>query len=108
MRDVGIVTLLSVAATAAAPVLPGPRPAPLITTKSTAQFAGCFARTQERGAAAWWFVPNGSGGTFSNLGAAGVSNPYFVVISDRGQRREVRLENAVRGTAEFKGVNQCI
>jgi len=70
MRDIGIVTLMSVAATAAAPVLPAARSAPLVTTKSTEQFAGCFASVQERRSAAWWFVPNGKGGTFSNLGAA--------------------------------------
>ena len=108
MRDIGIVTLLSVAATAAAPVLPAARTAPLMTAKSTEQFAGCFADTQKRRAAAWWFVPNGRGGTFSNLGAAGVSSPYFVVISDRGPSREIRLENAPAGTPEAKGVSQCI
>lgn len=108
MRDIGIVTLMSVAATAAAPVLPAARSAPLVTAKSTEQFAGCFARAQERRSAAWWFVPNGKGGTFSNLGAAGVSNPYFVVVSDRGQHREIRLENASAGTPEARGVSECI
>lgn len=108
MRDIGIVTLMSVAATAAAPVLPAAKSAPLVTNKSTEQFAGCFASVQERRSAAWWFVPNGRGGTFSNLGAAGVSNPYFVVISDRGQHREVRLENASAGTPEARGVSECI
>jgi len=108
MRDVGIVTLLSVIATAAAPVLPATRSAALVTGKSTQQFAGCFVSVQEDSSAPWSFVPNDKGGTFSNLGAAGVSNPYFVVISDRGQHREVRLENASAGTPEARGVSECI
>jgi len=82
MRDIGIVTLMSVAATAAAPVLPAARSAPLVTTKSTEQFAGCFASVQERRSAAWWFVPNGKGGTFSNLGAAGTPD----------RSRDIRLQ----------------
>lgn len=108
MRDIGIVTLLSVAVTAAAPALPDAHPTPLVTAKSSEQFAGCFVHSQQRRAAPWAFVPNRRGGTFSNLGAAGVSNPYFIIISDRGQHREIRLENAAPGTAAYKGVSQCI
>jgi hypothetical protein len=108
MRDIGLVTLLSVAATAAAPVLAAVTSAPLMTAKSAEQFAGCFARTQDARLAAWAFVPKRNGGTFSNLGAAGVRKPYFVFISDRGEHREVRLENAAAGTTAAKGVSQCI
>lgn len=109
MREIGIVTLLSVAATAAAPALPAAVRAPLVTAKSAEQFADCFARAQDARSAAWAFVPKrGGGGTFSNLGAAGVSNPYFLVISDRGEQRELRLENAGAGTTAAKGVSQCI
>ena len=108
MREVGVVILLSVAATAAAPALPAPMHAPIVTAKSAEQFAGCFARTQDARSAAWAFVPKRGGGTFSNLGAAGVSDPYFLVISDRGEQREVRLENAAAGTTAAKGVSQCI
>ena len=108
MRDIGIVTLMSVAATAAAPMLPVARSEALVTTKSAEQFAGCFVSVQESSSAAWSFVPSGKGGTFSNLGAAGVRNPYFVVISDRGEHREVRLENASVGTPEARGVSECI
>jgi len=108
MRDIGIVTLLSVAATAAAPVLPAAVHAPLVTAKSAEEFAGCFARTQDARSAAWAFVPKRGGGTFSNLGAAGVRIPYFLIITDRGGQRELRLENAAAGTTAAKGVSQCI
>jgi hypothetical protein len=106
MKDFGIVTLLSVAITAAAPALPAA--APLVTAKSAEQFAGCFARSQDARSAAWAFVPKRTGGTFSNLGAPGVRHPYFLVIDDRGEHREVRLENAAAGTAAARGASQCI
>jgi hypothetical protein len=106
MRDVGILTLLSVIATAAAP---GPKPREsetFLTARTTDAFVRCFAETQDRGAAPWWFVPKREGGTFSNLGAASVSDPYFLVISDRGQSRAVKLEHAAR--LQTVGVKQCI
>ena len=108
MKGVGLVLLVSVAATAAAPTLADRAPQPIMTAKSTEDFAQCFAAAQERQAAKWWFVPNGKGGTFSNAGAAKVHRPYFVKISDRGEWREIELEDVAEGSPEAGGINQCI
>jgi hypothetical protein len=108
MKEIGIVTLLSVAVTAAAPGPQAYRPSVYVTPKSTQDFASCFARTQERSGAPSWFVPRSEGGTFSNVGAKSVSRPYFLVINDRGTRREIRLEQGAPGQAQSKAVNQCI
>jgi hypothetical protein len=109
MKVVGIVTLLSVAAIAGAPSPKTNDPAPVVTAKSTAQFADCFAKAQDKSSSAWWFVPREhGGGTFSNLGAKAVRNPYFVVISDRGAHREIELRYANSDSPEAREVNQCI
>ena len=108
MKDIGIVTLLSVVAVAAAPSSRAGNSAPLVTTKSTAQFADCFAKAQDRRSSAWWFVPKDHGGTISNLGAKSVRNPYFIVISDHGSRREIQLQNAGPQSPQGREVNQCI
>src|SRR6476619_3148173 len=92
MREIGIVTLLSVAVTAAAPGPQAYRPAVYVTPKSTQDFASCFARTQDERGAAWWFVPRSNGGTISNLGAKTAAATYFVVINDRGTKREIALD----------------
>lgn len=108
MKMFGIVTLLSVIATAAAPDSQGGRTSSFVTAKTTEEFAGCFAADQDRNSRPWSFVPRTGGGTFSNLGAAGVDKPYFVTISDRGSRRLIQLESAVRAASETRGVEQCI
>jgi hypothetical protein len=105
MKNFAIVALLGVLVHAAADAR---MPALLTTAKSTQAFADCFARNQDRQSAAWAFVPKAHGGTFSNLGAASVAAPYFLRISDRGERREIQLQNARPGGAEEKGVQQCI
>ena len=107
MRSLGLMTMLSVAATAAAPNLPPRDPAHITTMRSVQAFADCFATSQDQRSAAWWFVPKESGGTFSNRGAAGVAKPYFLVISDRGARREIRLENVTGASPAAQGVSQC-
>lgn len=119
MKDLGIVTLISVAAIAAAPASDANRPthaannvqastSAFATSKSTEAFAGCFAETQDRLSRPWWFVPKDNGGSFSNLGAKTVSKPYFLVINDRGSRREIQLQNADHKGPEARGVEQCI
>jgi hypothetical protein len=113
MKQIGIVTLLSVFASAAAPGLPAYQSgATLLTSKSTEQFAGCFVEAQDRASLAWWFVPKADGGTFSNLGAKGVRSPYFLAVSDRGWSREVRFEgvNAASpvGRTVTRAVDQCV
>ena len=113
MRDIGIITLLSVVISAAAPsspATPAHQSAKAFTTaKSTDEFASCFAGTQDRSALPWSYIRKADGGTFSNLGSRTVASAYFVVVSDRGSRREVRLEG--NGSAEIavnQAVNQCV
>jgi len=109
MKDLGIVTLISVAAIAAAPASETNHPTAFATAKSTQAFADCFAHSQERDSKAWWFVPKESGGgTFSNAGAPSVKQPYFVEISDRGSRREIHVQNASWDGPVARGVEQCI
>jgi hypothetical protein len=108
MKEIGIITLISVAAIAAAPA---PRPiaaAPLQTFKSAPEFADCVAKSQDRRKAAWWFVPSSHGGVFSNLGAATDRKAYFVVIKDRGARREIALRDGEADSPITKAVSQCI
>ena len=110
MRSLSIATLISVVASAAAPT-PQPaasRPVPMVTAKSTRTFAECFASSQDRVSAPWWFVPKENGGTFSNLGAPAVTKPYFLAVNDRGQTREILLQDAAPNSAEAQGVSQCI
>jgi hypothetical protein len=80
------------------------------TTKAVEPFAQCFAASQERSAQPWWFVPKGHGGTFSNLGANGVAQPYFVDIADKGASREVRvtLASASADRSIVQAVDSCI
>ena len=121
MKDIGIFTLLTVIVSAAAPASPEyVRAAPFtaqeyspyksfVTAKSTDQFASCFANSQDSGGLAWSFVPKDDGGTFSNLGSRSGASAYFLVVSDHGSRREVRLEG--RGGSEVavrKAVTQCV
>lgn len=118
MKEIGIGILLSVTVSAAAPIAGGhtaaapvaatSAPAASFTTaKSTEQFASCFGNTQDRVRQAWWFVPKEDGGTFSNIGAKNAAAAYFVVVSDRGARRQVRLEGD-GASAVNRAVLQCI
>src|SRR3982750_2731246 len=108
MREIGIVTLLSVAVTAAAPGPRAYRPSVYVTPKSTQDFARCFASNQDKRGSAWWFVPREKGGTFSNLGAKSGAATYFVVINDRGTRREIALDQRDPGSGPTEALNSCI
>lgn len=109
MKDLGFVTLFSVAVIAAAPGPARSGAAAFETAKSTQQFADCFSRTQDKLSRPWAFVPKeNGGGTFSNLGARSVSKPYFLLIDDRGSRREIQLQNASWDGPEARGAEQCI
>jgi hypothetical protein len=118
MKEIGIGILLSVTVSAAAPIAAEHNAArPVVestasatsftTAKSTEQFASCFGNTQDRVRQAWWFVPKEDGGTFSNLGAKNVAAAYYVVVSDQGARRQVRLEGD-GANAVNRAVLQCI
>lgn len=111
-----VVTALT-ALTVSTAALAAPLPAAQLsraTTKGTEPFAQCFAATQERSAKPWWFVPKEHGGTFSNLGASGVAEPYFVDIADKGTTREVRVTlasagaSAGAGSSVVRAVESCI
>ena len=108
MREIGIVTILSVAVTAAAPGPRAYRPAVYVTPKTTQDFASCFTRKEEKRGAAWWYVPRENGGTISNLGAKSGAATYFVVINDRGTKREIALDQRSPGDGPRKALNQCI
>jgi hypothetical protein len=88
------------------------RPSSRITSKATNEFVTCFAGAQQRAALPWSFVPReNGGGTFSNAGAVGVRVPYFLDVTDRGTRREIRLERG--STIQFRravmsAVDRCI
>jgi hypothetical protein len=110
MKPFGLITLVSVAASAAAPASYLPKgPATFATDKSAEQFAGCFAGAQDRARRAWAYVPRGDGGTFSNYGANGARGLYFLAVLDRGATREIRLETP--GTVDpvvARAINQCV
>ncbi len=108
MREIGIVTLLSVAVTAAAPGPQAYRPAVYVTPKSTQDFASCFARSEDGRGSAWWFVPRDHGGTISNLGSKSGAATYFIVINDRGTRREIALDQRGADRGAREALNQCI
>jgi hypothetical protein len=108
MRNIGIVTLLSVIATAAAPNSKAHAATPFVTAKSAERFAECFAARQDLRSAAWWFVPRQGGGTFSNVGAQSADKPYFVVINGRGLRREIQVQDAAGAPSTLREVNQCL
>jgi hypothetical protein len=107
MREIGLVTLLSVAVTAAAPSPRDYRAAISVTPKSTEDFASCFARSQDRRGKAWSFVPRDHGGRFSNLGNRSGAATYFLVINDRGTRREVELNPVSPSGGQREAVSQC-
>jgi len=113
MKQVGLVTVVSVIACAAAPVSQVRNgSATFATARSVEQFGTCFVGAQDRAAQAWSYVPKGDGGTFSNVGATGAGAPYFLAVSDRGSERHVQLEAA--GAARTvdrniaRAVDQCI
>jgi|KBSMisStandDraft_5_1062788.scaffolds.fasta_scaffold2545325_1 hypothetical protein len=81
----------------------------LSTTKGVEPFAQCFVAAQDRVGHAWAFVPKESGGgTFSNVGASGVRQPYFIDVADRGATREIRLAAAGRDRLLVLAVQRCI
>jgi len=109
MKLLGTLALIGVIASPASPLRAQSAPT-LATDKSVAQFGTCFAAEQDRALMAWSYVPKPRGGTFSNLGARGAPNAYFLTVSDRGTVRALRLEPA--GTAAVDpdvahAVNQC-
>jgi hypothetical protein len=101
--------VLFAGAAAAAPTLPVTDSSLVLTTARAADpVASCFAQVQERASKPWSFVPRESGGgTFSNAGAPGVSQPYFVKVAARGTGAQVSL-TAVSDASVVRAVDACI
>jgi len=112
MKYFGIVTLVSVLASAAAPCSHAHAAEARATNKTVEQFGGCFVDAQDRAALPWSYVPQSRGGTFSNLGAKSARPPYFLAVLDRGSTRSVRLEPANASASidprVVRAVDQCI
>ena len=83
MKEIGIVTLVSVLAIAAAPHARGESTTIFVTPKSVSAFGACFAS-----------VHGGS--------------PASLLIADRGSRREIQLRNASLNGPDARAVKQCI
>jgi hypothetical protein len=83
MKEIGIVTLLSVVVIAAAPHARADRTAMFVTRKSASAFGACLA-------------------------AAHGGNPTSLNIADRGSRREIQLLNVSFDGAEARAVKQCL
>lgn len=107
MRDFGIVALLSVIATAAAPTAPASSIQTYATSKSTQQFADCY-RTHEWEGSRLWYAADRRRTALSNLGTTVVRQPYFIEIRDRGTLREILLRGAALGGPEAQGVSRCL
>lgn len=103
MREIGIVTLLSVAATAAAPSSRASQSAPALGTPG--QYAACLA-SNPQAASRWWIVANDRGGSIAMPAGAEVQRAYLV-IEDRGARREIALEQTGAGGQQQKGGSTC-
>ena len=96
---------------ASAAVPPASGAVALSTSKPANQFVACFVAAQNQAAQPWSFVPrDNGGGTFSNLGASGVTSPYFLRVADRGSRRDIRLEatEASSGASVLRAVDRCV
>ena len=83
MKEIGIVTLLSVVAVAAAPSARGEHSTIFITRKAGTAFGACFA-------------------------AARLGKPSDLVVTDRGSRREIQLKGAALDGPEAQAVKQCL
>jgi hypothetical protein len=112
MRSAVFPLLAGLAATAAGAAVAPAGALSRTTTKATEQFAACFVHTQDRVSAPWEFIPKeNGGGTFSNIGATGVTHPYFVDVTELGSRREVRLELVSASSNQasvLRAIDSCV
>jgi hypothetical protein len=83
MKEIGIVTLLSVLAVAAAPHGRSDKVTVFVTNKSAQAFDDCFA-------------------------AAYFGKPTDFVLSDRGSHREIQLRDAAIDGPQARGVKLCL
>lgn len=89
--------------------LAGDQPPTRTTATAVEPFARCFAASEEAASKPWSFVPReGGGGTFSNAGARGVQNAYFLRITDKGSAREFRLEASRADVDVRRAIDHCV
>ncbi len=86
MRGVGIITLLSVGAISVAPAAQPHEPLLVVTVKSAAAFAECFAH---------------------HGGGLAARDGYSITIADKATHREILLRGAAPDGPEAKAVGQC-
>jgi len=109
MKQVIDLAVLSLATVAATPASSAGLGATRSTAKAVEPFAQCFTAAQDSASRPWWFVPKDSGGgTFSNAGAVGVRQPYFLEVADRGTTREIRLTASSTDRSVLRAVDSCI
>jgi hypothetical protein len=95
------------------PAAAAPEPALVRTSaKAVEPLVRCLADAEDRASSPWWFVPRESGGgTFSNMGAANVRQPYFLDIAERGATRQIKLSaGAVERAARLRllaAIDRC-
>lgn len=104
----GVLTmLLGVVAVAPQPNKPLLR---TTTDKSIGTFGSCFTAAQEKAKQAWAFMPVGRGGTFTNSGAKGPGETYWLTVNNSAYRGEIRLigeEGARASESLIEAVDQC-
>ena len=77
------------------------------TANSLDSFARCFTERQEQERRAWWFVPNDTGGTFSNEGVPGAGAIYKFVFR-AGVPNKIKFEGHAEGLSLITdAVNAC-
>jgi len=75
-----------------------------------AAFRACFAQAQERGGAAWAYLPGEQGGTFTDSGARGAAASYWLQVHAAGAATHMRLFADSSGgglKAVTEAVEQC-
>ena len=78
------------------------------TARPLQDFGTCFAAIQERDLRPWSFIPDGRGGSFTDLGDADGTCTYRLTLTERPQGLDIRL--AARGdeaTGVAVAVQRC-
>jgi hypothetical protein len=75
--------------------------------KSLQDFGSCFTRAQDRVSRPWAFMPTESGGMFTNAGATGVAEPYWLQVSEAKPLSRVQLFAGKNSGDLLKAVNEC-
>lgn len=76
-------------------------------TRSLQDFGVCFTRSQDQASRPWAFMATESGGTFTNAGASGVAQPYWLQVSEARPLGRVQLFAGRDSGDVLEAVNQC-